>query len=158
MSLQPALTDDDLRHLRAAIALSARARDAGNKPYGAVLVGADGRVLAEAQNTQVTESDCTGHAETNLMRAATRGLGAARMAGSTVYASGEPCAMCAGAMVWGGVARVVYALSGPSMAALGDPEDAVLDLSCREVLARSARPVAVAGPALEDEARAVFGR
>lgn len=123
----------DTLHLRAAIALSARARAAGNMPYGALLVGSDGRVLAVAQNTQISERDCTGHAETNLMRAATHKLDAASLADSTVYASGEPCAMCVGAIYWGGVRRVVYALSIASMRELGGPDGDELLLSCLEV-------------------------
>ncbi len=99
------LDPTDTLHLRAAIALSAEARDAGNMPYGALLVAADGRVLAVARNTQVSERHCTGHAETNLMREATHRFDAATLAGSTVYASGEPCAMCAGAIYWGGIRR-----------------------------------------------------
>jgi len=112
------LTDDDLRLLRAAIGLSRRARQSGNEPYGAVLGDAHGRVLLEAQNTQVTERDCTGHAETNLMRAASHRFEPTELAECTVYASGEPCPMCAGAIYWGGVRRVVYALSMRSMAQL----------------------------------------
>lgn len=142
--------------LRAAIALSARARAAGNMPYGALLVGSDGRVLAVAQNTQISERDCTGHAETNLMRAATHKLDAASLADSTAYASGEPCAMCAGAIYRGGVRRVVYALSIASMRELGGPDSDELLLSCREVMARGMRQVDVTGPALQKEARRVF--
>lgn len=59
-TLKAALDPTDALHLRAAIALSAEARDAGNMPYGALLVAADGRVLAVAPNTQVAERDCTG--------------------------------------------------------------------------------------------------
>lgn len=146
----------DTLHLRAAIALSARARAAGNMPYGALLVGSDGRVLAVAQNTQISERDCTGHAETNLMRAATHKLDAASLADSTAYASGEPCAMCAGAIYRGGVRRVVYALSIASMRELGGPDSDELLLSCREVMARGMRQVDVTGPALQKEARRVF--
>lgn len=150
------LDPTDALHLRAAIGLSAEARDAGNMPYGALLVAADGRVLGFARNTQVTEHDCTGHAETNLMRDVTRRLDAATLAGSTVYASGEPCAMCAGAMYWGGIRRVVYALSIASMRELGGPGSDELLLPCREVMARGMRPVEVIGPALQEEARRVF--
>lgn len=146
----------DTLHLRAAIALSAQARDAGNMPYGAFLVGADGRLLAVAQNTQISERDCAGHTETNLMRTATRNLDAASLAGSTVYASGEPCAMCAGAIYWGGVRRVVYALSIASMREPGGAESDELLLSCREVMARGMRRIGVTGPALQTEARRVF--
>jgi len=98
---------DDLRHLRAAIEISHAARAHGNEPYGALLVAADGAVLLSAENTQVTERDCTAHAELNLMREASRRFDAATLAGCTVYATGEPCPMCAGALYWGGIRRVV---------------------------------------------------
>ena len=98
------LTDTDLRLLRAAIALSARAQARGNEPYGAVLADADGNVRLEALNTQVTDRDCTGHAELNLMREASRRFDRSTLAQWTVYASGEPCPMCAArsiGAVWG---------------------------------------------------------
>jgi tRNA(Arg) A34 adenosine deaminase TadA len=147
---------DDAVHLRAAIALSRAARAKGNEPYGALLVGAGGTPLAGAENTQVTERDCTGHAELNLMRDASPRFDRATLAGCTVYASGEPCPMCAGAIYWGGIARVVYALSVESMIALAGPGADEIRLGCRDVLGRGTRPVEVIGPALEDEARRVF--
>jgi tRNA(Arg) A34 adenosine deaminase TadA len=64
----------DLRFIRAAINIARRARDNGNHPFGAVLVGEQGHILMEAENTVVTGKDCTGHAETNLMRQASSSL------------------------------------------------------------------------------------
>ena len=147
---------NDAALLRAAIALSARARAAGNEPYGALLADADGRVLLDAMNTQVTERDCTGHAELNLMREASPRFTRVQLAQCTVYASGEPCPMCAGALYWCGIGRVVYGLSIESMTALGGAQADELALHCRDVLASGTRHVEVSGPALEDEARAVF--
>jgi tRNA(Arg) A34 adenosine deaminase TadA len=146
----------DQRLLRAAIALSARARDAGNQPYGALLADAQGRVLLEAVNTQVIDRDCTGHAELNLMRDASPRFTREQLAARTVYASGEPCPMCAGALYWSGVGRVVFGLSIESMTALGGPDADELLLHAADVLASGTRPVEVIGPALEDEARRVF--
>jgi len=146
----------DLIHLRAAIAVSRSARANGNEPYGAVLVDSDGTVLGSAENTQVTGGDCTGHAETNLLRAASPRIDGATLARATLYASGEPCPMCAGAIYWSGVGRVVYALSVDSMLALAGPGADELLLSCRDVLARGTRTIEVLGPLLEDEARRVF--
>jgi len=146
----------DLIHLRAAIAVSRSARANGNEPYGAVLVDSDGTVLGSAENTQVTGGDCTGHAETNLLRAASPRIDRATLARATLYASGEPCPMCAGAIYWSGVGRVVYALSVDSMLALAGPGADELLLSCRDVLARGTRKIEVLGPQLEDEARRVF--
>jgi tRNA(Arg) A34 adenosine deaminase TadA len=146
----------DQRLLRAAIALSRAARDAGNQPYGALLADADGRVLLEACNTQVTDRDCTGHAEMSLMRDASRRYSAAELASCSVYASGEPCPMCAGAIYWGGIGRVVYGLSIESMTLLAGPDADELALHCRDLLACGTHRVEVLGPALEDEARRVF--
>jgi len=150
------LTTNDRSLLRAAIALSAEARDAGNEPYGALLADADGHVLLEAMNTQHTARDCTGHAELNLMRAASPRFTPRELARCTVYASGEPCPMCAGAIYWGGVGRVVFGLSIETMSTLGGVGVDELALHCAEVLGRGTRAVAVLGPAMEDEARRVF--
>jgi tRNA(Arg) A34 adenosine deaminase TadA len=78
----------------------------------------------------------------------------AQMATCTLYTSTEPCAMCAGAIYWVGVGRVVYALSEQALARYTGPHDEnpTLDLPCREVFARGQRRVIVAGPAIEDEA------
>ena len=142
--------------LRQAIELSRAARAAGNEPYGALLADAQGTVLATAQNAQVATRDCTAHAETALLRDASRRLDRGTLERATLYASGEPCAMCAGAIYWSGVSRVVYALGIESMVALGGPGADQLSLSCRDVLARGTRQVEVLGPLLEAEARAAF--
>lgn len=152
----PNATDQDLRLLRAAIALSARAREHGNEPYGALLGDAGGNVRLEAENTQVNDRDCTGHAELNLMREASRRFDAKALADCTVYASGEPCPMCAGAIYWSGVGRIVYALSVRSMAELAGEAVDEIHLGCAEVLAHGTRAIEVAGPMLEDEARRAF--
>lgn len=156
MTTMKPLDATDLRLLRAAIALSARARAAGNQPYGALLADPEGRVLLEAGNTQVTTGDSTGHAELNLMRDASTRFDRAQLATCTVYASGEPCPMCAGALYWAGVRRLVFGLSIETMTALAGPGADELALHCVEVLASGTQPVEVLGPVLEDEARHVF--
>lgn len=147
----------DATSMRAAIALSRRARDRGNAPYGAVLVDATGRVLLEAQNTEVTDADCTAHAELNLVREAARRFDRAKLGDCAVFASGEPCPMCAGAIYWSGVGRVVFALSLDSMIALGGESADELDLHCADVLARGKRSLRCEGPLLESEARSALG-
>jgi tRNA(Arg) A34 adenosine deaminase TadA len=147
------MNDDDLKHLELAIALSHSARAHGNAPYGAVLVDVHGRVLLKAENTEVTEGNCTAHAETNLLREATRRFDPEILAGCTLYASGEPCPMCAGAIYRSNVRRVIFALDSATMAELEGPEAGCLRLSCREVLARGTHPVEVLGPALMEQAR-----
>ena len=147
----------DLQHLRSAIAVAWHAREHGNHPFGAVLVDANNQVVLEAENTVITERDCTGHAETNLVRLATRRFTPAQLTGSTLYTSTEPCAMCAGAIHWSQIGRVVYALSEVDLYAIIGFAPDQLRLPCREVFARSQRPVQVDGPvaALDMEARAV---
>jgi tRNA(Arg) A34 adenosine deaminase TadA len=150
------VTDADLPHLRRCVELAQQARDRTDHPFGSVLVTADGRRV-EAMNTVVTQGDPTGHAETNLVRVAAAELPAEVLATSTLYTSTEPCAMCAGAIYWGGIARVVYALSEEGLAEIVSAQEGVptMDLPCREVFARGGRPVAVAGPADLPEAVAV---
>jgi tRNA(Arg) A34 adenosine deaminase TadA len=150
------LDEADIRYLRRAIELSRLAKAKGNGAYGAVLVGADGHVLAEAENNQVTDGEGTGHAEMNLVRIADSRFDARTLASATLYASAEPCAMCAGAIYWSGVKRLVYALSSERNYSLFPPSDDELRIGCREILGRGGRTVAVAGPALEDEAAQVF--
>ncbi|NML17208.1 nucleoside deaminase [Azohydromonas caseinilytica] len=148
------MTLDDTTAMQRAIAASRAALQAGNRPYGAVLLSPQGELLHEAANRQVTEGDCTAHAEMVLVREATARLGAAALRGGTVFASGEPCAMCAGALFWAGVRRIVYAASNPLMAGLLGGE--LLPVRCAEVLAGAQPPVRVEGPLLEEAAAAVL--
>lgn len=147
---------DDLDHLRRAVAVSQAARDHGNHPFGAVLVGPDGSVVLEAENTVVTDQDVTCHAETNLVRLASRTIGG-DLSSYTLVTSTEPCAMCSGAIYWAGIGRVVYGLSETGLYALtGDHADnPTLRLPCREVLGAGSRRIEVSGPLLEDEAALV---
>lgn len=147
------MTDEDQTFLRQAIVLSQRAGAAGDAPYGAVLVQG-GAAVAEACNRQASDDDCSAHAEMTLVRGAQRRLGLAALRGATVYASGEPCAMCCGALYWAGVRRVVYAASQAEMARVMG--GALLPVGARAVLQGASEPVAVDGPWLEAEAVAVL--
>lgn len=151
------LTTDETELLRRAIALSSSARQHGNHPFGALLADPDGAVLLEAENTVVTESDVTGHAETNLVRRASRALGPESMTGATMFTSTEPCAMCSGAVYWSSIERVVYAMSEADLLKMtGDhDENPTLSLGCRAVFDAGQRQIDVTGPALPDEAMAV---
>ena len=144
----------DAAAMRHAIDASDQALAAGDRPYGAALTRADGTLLLVERNRQHSARDTTAHAEMVLVRRAEAELGPDALRGSTVYASGEPCAMCAGALFWAGVARVVYAAPQPALAQLlGGP---LLPQRCAELLARAAPPVAVHGEFLADEALAVI--
>jgi tRNA(Arg) A34 adenosine deaminase TadA len=152
------IDERDAVHLRRAIALAREAREKGNAHFGAVLVDEEGRFLAEGRNTVNTERDVTAHAEANLIRAAFRTVDEETFASSTLYASGEPCAMCSGAIFWSGVGRVVYGLGAARLYEMFPPDEAnpVISLSCREVLAAGTRRTEVIGPVLEAEAELVF--
>lgn len=145
---------EDEAHLLAAIELARRAREKGNHPFGALLVDADGRVLLEDENTAAAGGDPIGHAEINLVRVACARFAPELLSGCTLYASTEPCAMCAGAIYWSGIGRVVFALSSATLGTLFDDEARAmtLALSCRDVFARGGRPVEVEGPLLEQQA------
>jgi len=151
------MNDIDLKHLRSAIGVAQRARDHGNHPFGAVLADSAGRVVLEAENTVNTERDKTGHAELNLVRQATQRFSEQELAGYTMYASTELCAMCAGATFWAGIGRVVYALSEPELYAIAGHSPNQLVIPCREIFARAGRKTEVHGPSaeLDGAARAV---
>lgn len=148
------ITAEDHAPMRRAIEASREALAAGNMPFGATLVSRAGEQLWVAQNNQVTSGDCTGHAEMVLVRDAAKALGADALRGATVYASGEPCAMCAGAMFWAGVRRVVFAAPQADLGRVlgGD----LLPIHSAQVYAGSTPPMQVDGPLFADEAIAAL--
>lgn len=149
--------DADSLYLRRAIALSERARTNGRHPFAALVVAPSGEVLAAAENRAIgPDCDATGHAELEAVRAASRLHSPETLAAATLYSSAEPCAMCAGAIYWSGIGRVVYGLSEARLLALtgNHPENPTLRLPCREVFARGQRAIEIIGPLLEDEAAA----
>lgn len=105
------VTAADLTYLRRCVELAAEAVDAGDGPFGSVLVGADGKVLAEDRNRESTTGDPTMHPEFELARWAANNLSAEERGTATVYTSGEHCPMCAAAHGWVGLGRIVYASS-----------------------------------------------
>ncbi|MHB8834489.1 MAG: tRNA adenosine(34) deaminase TadA [Candidatus Methylomirabilia bacterium] len=136
-------------YMRLALREAARGARAGEVPIGALLVDADGDVISRAYNRPVGGSDPTAHAEVVALRRAARRLGNYRLPGTTLYATLEPCAMCAGALVLARVACVVFGASDPKGGAartlyriLDDPRlnhqaevvGGVLEVECREML------------------------
>jgi tRNA(Arg) A34 adenosine deaminase TadA len=124
----PEQAASDERWMRHAFALADRAeREFDEIPVGAVLVGADGRLLGEGWNRNIAEHDPSAHAEIMAMRAAGRALRNHRLVGATLYVTLEPCAMCAMALVHARVARLVYGASDPKTGACGSVFDLVAD-------------------------------
>ena len=119
---------DDEHWMRHALELAHRAQHEDDEiPVGAVLVSANGEILGEGWNRNITESDPTAHAEVVAMRAAGAKLGNHRLIGTTLYVTLEPCAMCAMAMVHARVGRVVYGASDPKTGAAGSVFDLLTD-------------------------------
>ena len=147
----------DAYFLRRSFDVARRSMTHGNHPFGAVLVDAGGKVLLEAENGYMPAHDGTAHAERLLATEACRTLPGDVLAKATMYSSAEPCAMCAGAIYWAGIGRLVYGLSEHRLRHYtgNHPENPTLDLPCRAVFASGQRPTEVIGPLLEDEAGAM---
>jgi tRNA(Arg) A34 adenosine deaminase TadA len=150
-------SERDEHFLRHSFGVGRRARSNGNHPFGAVLVDRAGHVLIEAENSFMPDRDGTAHAERLASTRACTTLSPAVLNTATLYSSAEPCAMCAGAIYWAGIGRLVYGLSEHRLRDItGDhPENLTLALPCREVFASGQRSIEVVGPLLEDEAAAL---
>ena len=145
----------DLQALQLAIDASAAAVVNGDGPFGATLVSSDGGQHLVAANNVKSASDCTGHAEMNVLRAAQQQWGRDKLRGATLYASGEPCAMCAGALFWAGVNRVVFGASQADVIRLLGISPA-MPINSRTTLAGAQPAVQIEGPLLNEEACAVL--
>jgi tRNA(Arg) A34 adenosine deaminase TadA len=152
MSILPEV--DHAKLMRLAFVVAARARDNGNHPFGAILVGPGGDVIMEQENGFLPDRDMTGHAERLLMTRASKAHRQNFLRQCTIYTSAEPCVMCAGAIYWAGIGRVVYGMSEQDLKALtgNHPENPTLDLPCRTVFAAGQRSIDVIGPLLAEEA------
>ena len=133
-------------HLERCISLATEALDAGDEPFGSVLVAADGTVLAEDRNRVVATGDPTAHPEIALARWAAIHLGTAERAAATVYTSGEHCPMCSAAHGWARAGRIVYIHSAAQLtewlADLGVPPAPVRPIPIQDVVPG----IAVDGP------------
>lgn len=154
------MNDVDLRHLRRCVELAAEAAERGDDPFGSLLVGGDGEVLAERSNRVMTDDDRTAHPELALAQWASRHLEASARAAATMYTSGEHCPMCAAAQVWTGIGRLVYVLSSPMIADLVGGGGVRIDLRASDVVAASNVRVEIDGPCdeLVDDVAALFRR
>jgi tRNA(Arg) A34 adenosine deaminase TadA len=132
------ISDTDLVHLRRCVELASEAVDAGDEPFGSVLVDADGRVLTEDRNRIHTTGDGTRHPEFTLARWSAENMPPEARARATVYTSGEHCPMCAAAHGWVGLGRIVYASSSEQLgrwqAEMEIPDSPVRRIAIEEIL------------------------
>lgn len=153
----PTLTPREFDLLRMTIAMCGESKARGRHPFAALVADEHGEIVASAGNNSMPpEGDPTQHAELVAVALAARKLTPEQLLRCTLYTSTEPCCMCAGAIYWTSIGRVVYALSEHALLGLtGDhPENPTLSLPCREIFVRGQRRVEVVGPLLEDEAAA----
>ena len=146
--------------LRRAFDVARRAREGGDHPFGSVLADGEGNLVMEQGNGYTSEGrDRTAHAERLLASRAARAYDLGFLARCTLYTSAEPCAMCAGAIYWAGIGRVVYGQTekGLKEQTGAHEENPTLDLPCGMVFSAGQRPTEVVGPLLEDEAAAAAG-
>jgi tRNA(adenine34) deaminase len=142
-----ALPSDEV-FMRQALALAREAQARGEVPVGCVIT-LDGRILAEAFNRPIAACDPTAHAEIEALRAAAQVRANYRLTGCTLYVTLEPCAMCAGAMVHGRIARLVYGAPDPRAGAAGS----VFEIARSETLNHR---LDVTGGVLAEESRALL--
>jgi tRNA(adenine34) deaminase len=142
--------DEDEQFMRMAID---EARQA-DFPFGAVIVG-DGRILARGRNLGRRNDDPTAHGEMVAIRRCLADHGSEPLKGSTLYTSGEPCAMCMGAILWSRIGRLVYAASVRQLAAKIDQ----IMVSSTEIAAKAPFvPISITGGVLADEAMQLFAK
>jgi tRNA(Arg) A34 adenosine deaminase TadA len=148
---------DHEEFLRRSFDVAQRARSHGNHQFGCILISATGDVLLETENGYMPDRDMTGHAERLLATQASKQFPPEVLADCTLYTSAEPCAMCAGAIYWARIGRVVFGLTERQLKSMtgNHAENPTLDLPCRTVFAAGQRHVEVIGPLLENEAAAL---
>jgi tRNA(adenine34) deaminase len=147
------LNERDATYLRQAIEWSNTARARGNRPFGAIVVAQSGEVLTQAYNCGSETHDLTAHAETTAVRQLGLKYDRETLRHATLYSSGEPCVMCAGAIFWSGIGRVVFGIDAERLRIFRGEvtEQKDVQLSCRDVFNASPHPIDCIGPALIEE-------
>ena len=124
----------------------------GDSPYGAVIVK-DNEVVAKGYNTVRRDSDPSAHAEMNAIRSLTTKIQNPSLEGYTIYATGEPCPMCATACVWTGLAEIII---GASIEDLISVNQSQVRISCEEIIAKSFKNIKVTKGVLREECMQLF--
>jgi tRNA(adenine34) deaminase len=124
----------------------------GDMPFGAVIVK-DNQVVARGHNTVRRDSDPSAHAEVNVIRNLTRQLKNPSLEGYTLYATGEPCPMCAATCVWAGISEIIFAASIQDLMDAGVNQ---IEISCEEVIAKGFRKINLSKGLLREESVRLF--
>ena len=146
-------------YLRRAIEISKEAREAGNTPFGALLVNKEGEIIMEQGNIEITEKSVQGTRKRHLQQEHLMNIPESFWWDCTLYTTAEPCAMCAGAIYWANIGRVVYGMTERRLLELtgSNEQNPTFDLPCRDVFAKGQKAIEVVGPveAVEVEAAKV---
>lgn len=143
----------DEKFMRLAIAKTREGIRAGQTPFGACIVAADGRVLACDHNVVWATTDITAHGEVNTIRAACRAAGSIDLSGCTIYSTTEPCPMCFSAIHWAKIERIVYGASIADAQAAGFNE---LTIANTLMKAEGQSPVKIDSGCLREECALLF--
>ena len=139
--------------MRKAIAVCRRGIEAGQAPFGSILIDTDGRVVAEAHNTVWSDCDPNAHAEVNVIRRAAGSLGRIALRGCTLYSTCEPCPMCLAACHWAKLDRVVFGAAISDAAAAGFSE---MPIPADRMVTLGQSPLIVRGGPLREECSQLF--
>ncbi|KJH70123.1 nucleoside deaminase [Aliterella atlantica] len=126
----------------------------GDAPYGAVIVK-NSQILAKGCNTVKRDCDPSAHAEMNVIRKMTNEIKSPSLEGYTLYATAEPCPMCATACIWAGIDEIII---GASIQDLIDCNQAQINLACEEIIAKGTKDIKVTKGVLRQESLALFAR
>lgn len=141
------MNSENERFIRRTFQLAKFAVNCGNHPFGALLAR-NGHIVLEAENTVNDQGDCTGHAELNLVRNASKELGEKQLSECTLYTSTEPCPMCAGAIFWAGVRKIVYSVPASELMNITNYG---IPVSNQELFKNASHEIEVEGPILMEE-------
>jgi tRNA(Arg) A34 adenosine deaminase TadA len=148
----------DIQLLRAALDVAGRSMQKGNLPFGCILADPQGKIVAEGENTVLTDQDSIAHCEINLVHQLAGKYDSAYLKDCSVYASTEPCPMCTGAIFWSGIGRIVFALSKDAYHTIAGTTDPayIFDMTAERLLSFGKRKIKVSGPLLEEEAAQLY--
>ena len=144
---------DDVKYLRIANETAKKSREAGNTPFGAILVDENGEVLLSQGNEAFTLHDETAHAERMLASRASQKYEKDKLAKCTLYTTVEPCPMCTGAIYWTNIGRIVFGMSESRLLEMtgADDKNPTFNMGADKVIAAGQKKIEVKGPFKEVE-------